>query len=63
MGMKSVCCEKCGANTFIDEARGSGFCSYCGNPLSIPRNEYRAEFVYRKIDEARIKEYEYKKEL
>ena len=58
-------CPKCGSNLQVEQGRSQYFCSYCGAKILI-QNEN--EYVYRIVDEARIKEAElnasiYSKEL
>ena len=54
----SVRCPDCGARLDIEEGRTQCFCSYCGTKIFI-NNEN--EYVYRQVDEARIKESENEK--
>ena len=51
----SVKCPDCGAELSIDNSREFAFCSYCGTKILI-HNEN--EKIYRRIDEARIRETE-----
>ena len=51
----AVKCPDCGATLDIEEGRKQLFCSFCGaNVIVTNENEY----IYREIDEARIKEAE-----
>lgn len=57
MGVRllAVKCPECGAKLDIEEGRKQLFCSFCGaKVLATNDNEY----IYRKVDEARIKEAE-----
>ena len=51
----SVKCPECGATLPIEEGREQIFCSYCGSKI-IMTNEN--EYIYRKVDEAEIKQAE-----
>ncbi len=53
-------CPSCGATIGVQD----GFCKYCGSSQRIvtESNYTYSEHIERKIDEARIKEIEYKKE-
>lgn len=51
----SVKCPDCGASLDIEEGRTQAFCTYCGAKVLV-NNEN--EFVYRRIDEAGIKQAE-----
>lgn len=51
----TVKCPECGASLPIEEGREKLFCSYCGSQI-IMTNEN--EFVFRHVDEAKIKQAE-----
>ena len=51
----SVKCPECGANLNIEEDREQAFCTYCGTKILL-HNEN--EHIYRRIDEAGIKQAE-----
>lgn len=50
-----VKCPECGATMDIEENRQTAYCTYCGTKMMI-HNEN--EHVYRRVDEARIREAE-----
>ena len=60
MKLISLKCPECSSNLQIEEGRDKCFCQYCGAEITI--NDYSSSHIYRKVDEARIKE-EYKKEV
>jgi len=49
----AVKCPECGAYLDIEEGRRQLFCSYCGAKVIISNDN---EYIYRKVDEARIVE-------
>lgn len=51
----SVKCPECGANLNIEEDREQAFCTYCGTKILLHNENER---VYRRIDEAGIKQAE-----
>ena len=51
----TVKCPECGADLSIEEGRQQAFCTYCGAKVLI-QNEN--EFIYRSIDEAKIRQAE-----
>ncbi|NLD45652.1 MAG: zinc ribbon domain-containing protein [Clostridiaceae bacterium] len=51
----SVKCPECGASLPIEEGREKMFCSYCGSQIIMTREN---EHIYRRIDEAGIKQAE-----
>ncbi len=51
----SVKCPECGAALDVEEGRKQIFCSYCGTKVLIENDN---EYIYRNIDEARIKQAE-----
>ena len=53
-------CPSCGAELEVEKGRESIFCSYCGTKILI-NNDH--EYIYRNIDEARIKESENEREI
>ena len=61
MKLISLKCPECSSNLQIEEGRDKCFCQYCGAEISL--NDYYSSHIYRKVDEARIKEAEYKKEV
>lgn len=61
MKLISLKCPECNANLQIEEGRDKYFCQYCGAEISL--NDYYSSHIYRKVDEARIKEAEYKREV
>ena len=61
MKLISLKCPECSSNLQIEEGRDKCFCQYCGAEITI--NDYSSSHIYRKVDEARIKEAEYKKEV
>ena len=48
-------CPACGANLSVDSTREFSFCSYCGTKVILNNDN---EYVYRTIDEAKVKEAE-----
>lgn len=56
----SVKCPDCGATLEIEGGREFAYCSYCGSKVMMKNDN---EYVYRNIDEARIKEAEAEKEI
>lgn len=61
MKLISLKCPECSSNLQIEEGYDKCFCQYCGAEISL--NDYYSSHIYRKVDEARIKEAEYKKEV
>ena len=51
----AVKCPECGATLDVEQGRTQLFCSFCGAKVIVSNTNER---VYRKIDEARIKEAE-----
>lgn len=51
----SVKCPECGATLQIEDGRTKLFCSYCGSQIIVTNEN---EYIYRHIDEAKIKEAE-----
>ena len=51
----SVKCPECNAALDIEEGRNQCFCSYCGTKIRIDNEN---EFIYRNIDEAKVKQVE-----
>ena len=56
-------CPDCKANLKIEADRKMAFCQYCGCQVYLDDGVKRSEHVVRKVDEARIKEAETKKEI
>ena len=56
MKLISLKCPECSSNLQIEEGRDKCFCQYCGAEISL--NDYYSSHIYRKVDEARIKEAE-----
>lgn len=54
----NIQCQTCGAKLDIEEGRDFCFCSYCGNKVLLDNG--KREETYRIINEAKIKEWEYK---
>lgn len=54
MKLISLKCPECSSNLQIEEGRDKCFCQYCGAEISL--NDYYSSHIYRKVDEARIKE-------
>ena len=52
----SLKCPECGAELSVEEDRKQCFCQYCGSKILI--DDGSTSHVYRKVDEARIKEAE-----
>lgn len=61
MKLISLKCPECNANLQIEEGHDKCYCQYCGAEITI--NDYSSSHTYRKVDEARIKEAEYRKEV
>lgn len=53
-------CPECDAKLEIEEGRKKLFCSYCGTPIIVTDEN---EYIYRQIDEAKIREAEADKEV
>ena len=53
-------CPKCGADLQIEQGRTQCFCSYCGSKILL-QNEN--EYIYRTVDEAKIRETELQAEM
>lgn len=51
--MISVKCPDCGATMEIESGREFAFCTYCGSKVMVSNEN---EYVYRHVDEARIRE-------
>lgn len=51
----SVKCPDCGATLPIEEGRNQMFCSYCGSSIIVTNEN---EYIYRNIDEAKLKQAE-----
>lgn len=51
----SVKCPECGATLDVEEGRQQLFCSYCGTKVMVQNDN---EFIYRHIDEAKLKQAE-----
>ncbi len=51
----AVKCPECGATLNIEEDRKQAFCTYCGTKVLIHNDN---EYIYRNIDEARVKQAE-----
>lgn len=51
----SLKCENCGADLEVDKNREFCLCSFCGSKIMIEKEEY----IYRLVDEAKLKELEY----
>ena len=58
--INSVKCPACGANIQVEEGKERIFCTYCGTQILITNEN---EYIYRNIDEAKIREVEAKKML
>lgn len=56
----TVKCPACGANVSVENNREFTFCTYCGSRIVIKNDN---EHIYRNIDEAKLKEVEYSREL
>ena len=56
----SMKCPSCGANLEAEKGREYMFCSYCGTKILINNDN---EYIYRNIDEARIRESENELEI
>lgn len=48
----SIKCPECGAKLDVEEGRKEFFCTYCGTKIIMQNDN---EYIYRKIDEAKIK--------
>lgn len=53
--IQSIQCSNCGADLKYEEGRQMIFCSYCGKQVVLTNDN---EYVYRMVDEARMKEAE-----
>lgn len=54
----SLKCPECDASLYVEENRKQCFCQYCGIKIMI--DDGSTTHIYRKVDEARIKEAEVK---
>lgn len=59
MSLESMKCPSCGAPITFEKDRDFVFCSHCGTQV-FKNDENKKEVTYRTIDEAKIKEYEYR---
>ena len=55
MKIIKLLCPSCGATIEVNMEGKIGSCQYCGSALFVDDVDERKEFVYRKIDEAKIK--------
>lgn len=53
--VNNIKCPACGADLTVEEGRTQCFCSYCGTKVIITNEN---EYVYRNIDEAKVKQAE-----
>ena len=60
MKLVSIKCPECSANLDVEEGRKHIYCSYCGAEIML---ENENEKVYRKIDDARLKEAEVREKV
>ena len=56
----AIKCPECGATLDIEEGRKQLFCSYCGSKVLVENDN---EYIYRRVDEARIREAEVKEKI
>ncbi len=61
MNVSKISCPNCGAELDIQERMA--FCSYCGGKILIDDGNINVNHTYKKVDEARIKENERKREI
>ena len=63
MNIQSIKCPECNATLNVDIANGQHecYCLYCGEKITL--DDYITSHVYRKVDEARIKEAEILKDM
>ena len=57
----SLKCPECNANLSVDESLKQCFCQYCGTKIML--DDGSTNYVYRKVDEARIKEAEIRENI
>ena len=58
MKLISLKCPECSSNLQIEEGRDKCFCQYCGHKIFLDDGSVETTYIYRKVDEARIKEAE-----
>ncbi len=63
MKMFPIECPNCKSKLKIEEGRDMIFCEYCGTQIFVDDGVVRSEHVERKIDEARLKEAEVKRDI
>ena len=63
MKIISLRCPECNATLHIDEGVNECYCQYCGAKLFLDDENVSVIHTYRKVDEARLKEAEIRKEL
>ena len=61
MRLQAIKCSECGANLDLEEELKFCFCKYCGCKIILDDN--LQTIIHRKIDEARIREAEYKEKV
>lgn len=63
MHVRSIKCPECNSslNVNIQEGQHECYCQYCGAKITL--DDHISNHVYRKVDEARIKEAEIRKEI
>ena len=57
---ESIKCPSCGADIEIKDGKNIAFCPYCGSKIIFDDGVDRTEHIERNVDEAKIKEIEYK---
>ena len=60
MKLVSIKCPECSANLNVEEGRKQCYCSYCGAEIML---ENENEQIYRRIDDAKVKEAEVKEKV
>ena len=53
--MIALKCPECGAKLQIEEGHKECFCQYCGHKIFLDDGSVETTYIYRKVDEARIK--------
>lgn len=59
MSLETMKCPSCGAPITFEKDRDFVFCSHCGAQV-FKNDENKKEITYRTVDEAKIKEIEYR---
>lgn len=59
--MIALKCPECGAKIQIEEGHKECFCQYCGHKIFLDDGSVETTYIYRKVDEAKLKELELEK--